>query len=205
MAKNKPDGRARTSAANGRKGGGPKGARGPQAATRAKLAAIQRSAELDAETVIEQMARGALYDVGRLHYSEAGQELYDADGPLLRDPVTRLPVHDTTGQVVHEWRKGDVKRSWSAGDLKPLHELDEADRAMIAGFEVVMKNATAGDGVIDRVLKVKLVDRSKYVEMAAKYHSLLVERVELTDTVGSRLDAAREAARKRNAKGNADS
>ena len=50
------------------------------------------------------------------------------------------------------------------------------------------------------MLKVRLVDRAKYVEMAARYHSLLVERVEVTETVGARLDAAREAARRPNAK-----
>jgi len=146
-----PDRRALTSPQNGRLGGKPKGrGRGPLIHTRARAAAIQTHAELDAQTVIEQMARGALYDPGAF---------LDANG-----------------------------------NFKPLSELTEAQRQCIAGIEFVMKNATAGDGQIDRVLKLKLVSREKFVEMAARYHSLLVDRVDATlqvQGVGQKLDQAR--------------
>jgi hypothetical protein len=88
------------------------------------------------------------------------------------------------------------------GDLVPLHKLTEAQRQSIAGFEVVMKNAVAGDGKVDRVLKYKLVDRAKYVEMAAKLHGLQITRIDATMNVqetGQRLDAARLRAAKANA------
>ena len=52
------------------------------------------------------------------------------------------------------------------GALRPLHTLTEAQRAMI-GFEVVMRKAAAGDGTVDRVVKVRFVDRARYVEVAA--------------------------------------
>lgn len=86
------------------------------------------------------------------------------------------------------------------GDFKPIHTLTEAQRAMIAGIEVVMKNAAAGDGKIDRVLKVKLVPKDRYVEMAARYHSLLHDKLDVNVTIdiGNRLERAREAARLRN-------
>lgn len=65
----------------------------------------------------------------------------------------------------------------SEGDIRAIHELSREEAMMIQSFEVVMKNATAGDGKVDRVLKVKLADRAKYVELAAKHFGLLVERV----------------------------
>jgi hypothetical protein len=48
---------------------------------------------------------------------------------------------------------------------------------MISGYEISLKNAEAGDGHVDRVLKVKLVDRARYVEMAAKHFQLLMENM----------------------------
>ena len=46
-----------------------------------------------------------------------------------------------------------------------------------------MKNAEAGDGHVDRVLKVKLVDRARYVEMAAKHFQLLMENIKLAGSM----------------------
>ena len=55
------------------------------------------------------------------------------------------------------------------GDLKPLSELTPAQRGAIASTNVVMKNATAGGGKIDRVLKVKLWDKVKALELQMKH------------------------------------
>jgi hypothetical protein len=112
--------------------------------------------------------------------------------------AVKLALTDLTAEVtVEAIRRGalyDVGALFDrAGDLRPLHRLTEAERFMIAGFEVVMKNAAAGDGKIDRVLKVKLAPRDRYVEMAAKYHALLTEKVEhdVTDELLARLDRGR--------------
>ena len=46
---------------------------------------------------------------------------------------------------------------------------------MIVGVEHVMKNAAAGDGIIDRVLKIKLAPRDRYVESqshGSRHHGL---------------------------------
>lgn len=148
-----PDGRAETSPQNGLLGGGQPG---PRLQTRVRAELIQKHAELDAETVIEQIARGALFDIG---------DLYDENG-----------------------------------DLRPLHSLTEAQRQMIQGIEVVMKNAAAGDGKIDRVLKIKLADRAKYVEMAAKYHSLFIEQVKISgepELIAALLSGRQRAAAKK--------
>lgn len=66
-----------------------------------------------------------------------------------------------------------------SGDLKPIHTLTREQAACIASLEVIMKNATAGDGKVDRVLKIKVWDKPKVMEMLGKHFALLVERVQL--------------------------
>lgn len=156
-----------------------------EASRRALRRAIQAHAELTAPVVAEQVARGALYDPRRLFYEEDGEELYTRDGPLREDAL---------GNMSPAWKKGEVKRTWEAGDVKPMHRLTEAEAQSITSIEVVMKNAAAGDGKVDRVLKIRLAPREKYVELAARMHGMLVDRSESTVNVhvaGSKLDAAR--------------
>lgn len=69
---------------------------------------------------------------------------------------------------------GDIRALFDeVGNLKPISQLTEEEASLIAGFEIIKKNAEAGDGHIDTVHKVKLKDQSRYVEMAAKHFSLL--------------------------------
>jgi len=90
---------------------------------------------------------------------------------------------------------GDVRRLFDeAGKLRPIAALSEDEAAMLAGFEVVRKNLTSGDGHQDTVAKVKLTDRSRYVEMAAKHFKLLHEQIALEgdwDKFAARLASAR--------------
>lgn len=65
-----------------------------------------------------------------------------------------------------------------SGNLKPIHTLTRAQAASIASFEVVKKNVTAGDGLTDTVAKVKVIDKTKVLEMLAKHFALLTEKVE---------------------------
>lgn len=64
------------------------------------------------------------------------------------------------------------------GNLKPLHELTAEQAACIAGFEVIKKNAEAGDGKTDVVHKVRVIDKTRSLEMLAKHFALLTERIE---------------------------
>lgn len=74
----------------------------------------------------------------------------------------------------------DIRKLFDVhGNLRPIHELEDDVAPMIAGMEVIIKNAEAGDGVTDRVHKVKVVDPVKPLEMLAKHFGLLVERVEV--------------------------
>lgn len=87
--------------------------------------------------------------------------------------------------VIEQIRRGacfDARKLFTSdGAYIPIHQLSEADAAMVAGFEFVTGNIDKGDGKLDRIVKVRLVDRRGYVEMAAKYHGLLIERVKVED------------------------
>lgn len=63
------------------------------------------------------------------------------------------------------------------GNLRPVHGLSDEAAVMVAGVEVIKKNAAAGDGIIDTVHKVKVVDPVKALEMLAKHFGLLEEKV----------------------------
>ena len=80
------------------------------------------------------------------------------------------------------------------GDAKHPKELTVEEGACLAGFEVLIKNAKAGDGVTDTVHKFKLWDKVHALEILAKHFRLLVERVEITDGADrvARLVAARK-------------
>ncbi|OGT58006.1 MAG: hypothetical protein A3E01_18465 [Gammaproteobacteria bacterium RIFCSPHIGHO2_12_FULL_63_22] len=116
---------------------------------------------------------------------------------LLRDE--ELTVSSTV-EAVRRGLTFDIRRLLDAdGDIRPLHELTEEEAWPIAGIEWVMKNATAGDGKIDRILRVKFMPRHPSVELAAKHLGMLVDKLDVSITdVGAKLDAARLAARQRN-------
>jgi len=89
----------------------------------------------------------------------------------------------------------DVRKLFNAdGTLKAITALDDDEAALIAGFEVIVKNAQAGDGHTDTVHKIKIVDRARYVEMAAKHFKLLTDVMEHKglDGLANRLKAARK-------------
>lgn len=78
--------------------------------------------------------------------------------------------------------------------LKPLADWTADEGALLEGFEVIVKNAAAGDGHTDTVHKVHLAKKLGALEMLAKHFKLLVDRVELTGDADllARLEAARK-------------
>jgi hypothetical protein len=80
------------------------------------------------------------------------------------------------------------------GNLKPIHKLPDSIAYAIAGVEVVKRNITQGDGVVDTIHKVKLWDKPRTIEMLMKHFGMLTEKVEITtnDQVVARLQAARK-------------
>ena len=69
------------------------------------------------------------------------------------------------------------------GNLKAIKDLTADQGAALAGFEVIKKNAAAGDGVVDTVHKFKVWDKPKALEMLAKHLGLFVEKTEVTGTL----------------------
>jgi hypothetical protein len=47
----------------------------------------------------------------------------------------------------------------------------------------VVKNVAGGDGPTDMVIKVKLKDQARFVELAMKHLGLLTERIELSGSL----------------------
>jgi hypothetical protein len=90
----------------------------------------------------------------------------------------------TISSTIESIRRGqqyDPRALFDAqGNLRPIHELSEAEAWAIAGFDVVRRNVDGADGHSDTVVKVRLVDRGKYVELAAKHQGMLTEKVELS-------------------------
>ena len=85
----------------------------------------------------------------------------------------------TTKRVIGWQVRRDIRKLFDEhGNLKPIHQMTEEEASCIAGIDVVKRNLTSGDGATDTILKVKLEDRGRYVEMAAKHFGLLIERVE---------------------------
>jgi phage terminase small subunit len=88
----------------------------------------------------------------------------------------------TAERVLQEMARlafSDVSRLFKPdGTLKPLNELTADDSACIAGLEVIIKNAEAGDGHTDKVHKIKVWDKSKNLEMLGKHFGLFIEKVE---------------------------
>lgn len=187
------DRRALTSPENGKLGGRPVGTGRPLLATRMRAEAALRDARLSAANLTEMIARGAFYDPRDYYYAEDDTAVHESDGPVVEGC--------TEGEkfAPRQWRKGDPMNRWQKGDLKPVSELTEAQAQAIVGMKVVMKNATAGDGKIDRVLEYKFAPRDKYVELGAKYRGMLVDQVDVRITdAGTALDKARARARERN-------
>ena len=118
---------------------------------------------------------------------------------LLRDE--QLTV-EATVEAIRRGQQYDIRQLLNEqGNFKQIHELTEEQAWCIAGAEVIVKNAEAGDGHTDKVLKLKFINRDRYVELAARHQGMLNDKldVNLTD-VGAKLDAARLAARLRNTK-----
>jgi phage terminase small subunit len=70
-----------------------------------------------------------------------------------------------------------------AGNLKPIGALTADQGAALGGFEVIKKNAQAGDGVVDTVHKIKLWDKVRALDSLAKHFGLLTEQVKHSGTL----------------------
>ena len=81
-----------------------------------------------------------------------------------------------------------------AGQLKTFGDLTAEQRGMLASTETLVKNVAGGDGHTDTVLKMKVWDKLKALELLAKYFNILTEHLHLTagDELVERLQRARK-------------
>lgn len=94
---------------------------------------------------------------------------------LVSSELTAVGTKEAIRRVV----EADIRVLFDEhGNVKPIHLMTRDEAAQIAGFEVIKRNLTAGDGHTDVILKVKLKDQRGFVEMAAKHFGLLSDKVE---------------------------
>lgn len=91
---------------------------------------------------------------------------------------------DRTLEEIRRLAFSDVRRLFDEqGNLRPIHSLSDEDAAAVAGIEVIIKNAEAGDGHLDRVHRIKLWDKSKNLEQLAKHFRLVGDLRDVADAV----------------------
>lgn len=94
----------------------------------------------------------------------------------------------------------DIRQIFDAhGGLLPVKDWPDDLAACISSVEVLKRNVNSDDGKTDDVLKVRLWDKPKNLEMLFKHLGLLIERVEVTGS--AELMARLVAGRKRVASG----
>jgi phage terminase small subunit len=103
--------------------------------------------------------------------------------------ATQLDRADLTAvRVLEELRRlvfSNVQDLFDAdGNLKPIQSLTREQAACISSLEVIKKNAEAGDGHIDVVHKLKVWDKTRSLEMAAKHFKLLTDVIRVEDEAG---------------------
>lgn len=145
----------------------------------------------------------------RTAYAQGHRLLKDAEisAAIAEGQAKRLATAELSAtRVLEELRRlafADLRTLFDAsGNLKPISELTVEEAACIGGFEVIKKNAEAGDGIIDTVHKVKVLDKTRSLEMLAKHFALLTEVVRVDDDaarINALMDGRRRAADARKA------
>lgn len=92
-------------------------------------------------------------------------------------------VNLTATRVLEEYRRlafSDLNDCFDpeTGALKPLRSMPKEARAAIASVKATKKNLTAGDGVMEDVVEIKLWDKTRALESLAKHFGLLTEKIE---------------------------
>lgn len=90
---------------------------------------------------------------------------------------------------------GDVSAFFDDdGELLPRKDWPEGAHLLVAGIE--FKTVQLGEGAVEHIAKIKLVDRLKALNMLAQHKALLVSRVEITmnDDIAARLERMKREA-----------
>ena len=77
------------------------------------------------------------------------------------------------------------------GNIKSVKDLTAEQGACLSGFEVIIKNAEAGDGITDTVHKFKVWDKTRALEMLARHFKLLTDVVQVESSEASLAELAK--------------
>ncbi len=122
-----------------------------QAAIRAGYSR-KTAAQMGAENLIKPVIAAAIAVKARERLAKA-----DLTAERVLEEIRRLAFSDI----------GDLLDN--DGTPKPLSALSPEQSAAISSYEVVLKNAEAGDGHTDRVLKVRMWDKLKALELLCRH------------------------------------
>ena len=80
-------------------------------------------------------------------------------------------------------------------NLKSIRQLSKEARSVIAGWEIILKNAKAGDNLVDTMHKAKFNDKLKALALLMKHLGILEEKVSVSgdwDKLAQRLASVRQ-------------
>lgn len=143
----------------------------------------------------------------RAGYAERGA--YNESNRLLRNAEVREYIEElqTGRRKVREIRAdrilnaleaiayGDVSVFFDeSGDLLPRSEWPDGAHLLVAGIE--FKTVQLGEGAVEHVAKIKLVDRLKAMHLLAQHKALLTQKIEvsMSDDLVDRIARARSRA-----------
>jgi terminase small subunit-like protein len=122
--------------------------------------------------------RGAV--VCRSHGGAAPQVKKAAE-QRIKDYVANLIDPDKLLREAGWIARFDVRQLFDAtGNLKPTKEWPAEVGAAIVSVEVVKRNVYTGDDKIDDVIKIKVADKLKALEMLFKNKGLLTDKLEVS-------------------------
>lgn len=127
----------------------------------------------------------------RAGYAESGA--YNEGHRLLRNAEVRDYIEELQSgrRKVREIRADRILNTLEAiaygdvsvfyddeGRLLPRHEWPDGAHLLVAGME--FKTVELGEGAVEHVAKIKLVDRLKALNMLAQHKALLIQKIEVS-------------------------
>ena len=147
------------------------------------------AAEYSVDFNVTRAAKAAWYSE-RSAYSQGQRLLHDVEVAQLIEQIKQAQI-ETAGMTANEILKQvahlstvDMRDFFDEdGNFIPVKDWTPAMGAQVASVEVVIKNAKAGDGHTDEVLKLKLWDKTKAVNLGMQHLGLAKEQVEHAGTI----------------------